>query len=67
MFFAYVILTEDEVRLYVEQPTRITPAIFSHFEEEGVEEEIKIFDYGLAKAGLADVVSIVTVICVVHG
>lgn len=57
------------MRLYVEKPSRITQEILSHFEEEGVGEEIIVSDYSLAKSGLADIVSIhescnMTIICV---
>lgn len=58
MFFAYVIITTNEVRLYVQEPSRITPTIQLHFEEEGVGDEITFFDYDMAKSGLANVVSI---------
>ncbi|KAJ6605041.1 Xaa-Pro aminopeptidase ApepP [Pseudolycoriella hygida] len=54
VFYAYVIITPSELRLYVEQPTRITAEIVSHFTEEGV--EVKVFDYSLVKSGLAEVV-----------
>ncbi|XP_037029455.1 xaa-Pro aminopeptidase ApepP-like [Bradysia coprophila] len=57
VFFAYVILTSDKVRLYVLEPSRITPNIREHFQEEGVEDEIEVFDYDLTKAGLADIVA----------
>lgn len=47
------------MRFYVRQPLRITtPTIESHFQEEGVEDEIKVFDYDMVKSGLADIVSI---------
>lgn len=58
VFFAYVILTANEVRLYVEQPTRITAEIEKHFQEEGVEDEIKVSDYNLIKTGLKNIVSV---------
>lgn len=58
VFFAYVILTASEVHLYVEQPSRITEEIEKHFQEEGVEDEIKVFDYNLIKTGLKNIVSV---------
>lgn len=57
VFFAFVIITETEVRLYLQHPSRITQAILEHFDEEGVEDEIKVFDYDQVKAGLANIVS----------
>lgn len=57
VFFAYVILTANEVRLYVLDRSRITTKILDHFEEEGVKDEVKVFEYDLIKAGLTDIVS----------
>lgn len=46
------------MRLYIKGGVwRITPTILAHFEDEGVKDEIKVYDYELAVAGLAEIVS----------
>lgn len=66
VFFAYVILTANEVRLYVEQTSRITTEIWKHFQEEGVEDEIKVFDYNLIKTGLKNIVDNTEDLILIH-
>lgn len=51
------------MRLYVQEPSRVTPAILDHFADEGVEDEINVFDYDMAKSGLASIVSITAILC----
>lgn len=58
VFFSYVIIKETEVLLYVLDASRITPKIRTHFEEEGVADEIKVYEYELAFGGFSEIVSV---------
>lgn len=54
VFFAYVILTQTEIQLYVLNEKRITENVKKHFEEERI--NVKIKKYGNILDGVVSVV-----------
>lgn len=64
VFFAYIIVTENDIILYILNKDRINTDIEKHFESEDI--QVKVHEYNLTLSGIEDVVRSVEHVFQIH-